>query len=284
MIREITFRTIALLICSAALGSVAFADSLGFGTAVAFNGSPVLGNGHAPIFNDGVADSTSSLVNPGEGSIASATALATPSTFSVGISVISDNRSFSPAALAEAVTTYDVLGSPPGGVMPLSVDVSGNFILPNSSLSSAELIFSVGNLSGFVFNQLDVISQVPGNGRGPVGFTTTPACPGQPTCPTGLSGDWTGAITLNLLVPVTAAGNGIAIEMWGFASSGAGESVTNNFLDTATLTFLPPPGVVVKLADGQTFGAATVPEPSSLLLLSTGLLTIVGLGWKKFCA
>src|SRR5690349_10702998 len=225
----------------------AMADSLGFGTAVAFNTQPVLGNGQTPIFNDGVADSSSSLVSTTEGSSSSATALATPNTFSVGISTINSLPPFSPRALAEAVTTYDVLGSPPGGLMPLSVVVEGNFILPDPVRILAELLFSVGSLSVIVVDQLDVISQLPENGRGPVGFTETPACPGQPTCPHGLSGDWGGSITLNLLVPVQAAGNGIAIEMWGFASTGARETVTNDFLDTATLTFLPPPGVTVTL-------------------------------------
>lgn len=87
---------------------------------------------------------------------------------------------------------------------------------------------------------------------------------------------WTGSYTLK--VPVMQSDNGFVLSISGDAS-GDPPAVTD-FLHTTTASFTPSPGGIVTLATGQVF-TSTVPEPSSLLLFSAGLIGGIGAMRRK---
>jgi hypothetical protein len=103
----------------------------------------------------------------------------------------------------------------------------------------------------------------------------------------GCGDPWGGSFVLPFQFNLTP-GNGVLVSMRAVAQPAflTGGAVGADFLDTATLEFLPPPGMIVTLASGQTFGAAAaadapVPEPTSLVLCGAGLVGVVRRGLRK---
>jgi len=96
---------------------------------------------------------------------------------------------------------------------------------------------------------------------------------------------WTNGSPVTLSVAITSADMGFIADMSGLdtGSGVAGSPYVIDFFDPVTISFTPAPGGEVDLATGQKFFGPAVgtPEPSSLLLLGTGLLALAGMTWRK---
>jgi hypothetical protein len=86
------------------------------------------------------------------------------------------------------------------------------------------------------------------------------------------SGAWSGSYDFLFSVPIDA--EGVSVYLGSQAIAANGGRAESNFQNTGQLEVLAPAGYTVEFASGQSFvgSSASVPEPSSALLLLPGLL------------
>ena len=202
-----------------------------------------------------------------------ARALAAPEGLALGVAVGTLLSPFQGRAGAVAYTGISVVGDAPR--------VRGNFRLEGSfegapsqvnlriwDLNATLLaeLFANSQAAGTVWSGYD--EPTPDDGINNTVCFNCPDPSGPPVVP------WPGAFTLPFVVPL-GSDNGILVELW------AGAFLSDDFnsayfLDTATLSFAPPPGVEVVLATGQRFA----PEPACPALLATGLAAWAATRWR----
>jgi hypothetical protein len=258
-------------------------DSSSFGTGVAFDLNPATERLRPP---NPAAEQAASLIrpfhpvteesgdrgNPEKGHLGSvdARARADFQNFEVGASAWSLNASpdeFSPVfatkAMAVAYTGLVVSDNSPT-TLPGVLVLHGNFreFGLNADRAGSRALLDIWDLSGKLLGEIITDSG---------GYYEILSGDNLQTVERRFDG-WPGSRTLPFLLPLGAEDNGIIARLWVAAEAGPGNDFAADFLTTATLTFLPPPGVTVTLATGQVF--VGVPEPSTHLLMALGAAAI----------
>jgi hypothetical protein len=213
------------------------------------------------------------------GSAGTAAADASPTEFSVGTDAISQHSGGIHSAFAGAVayTGMTIDGDTPP-MLPGAINIEGT-ITPEEEFDGGFMRIFVNDFNS-PFNLADLLVQAVGGiataGRPPAIQYTYEVC-SSPTSCTAQSGlPWTGSFSLPFSVPL-GSNNGIILSMFSQADAAfhGGGTLHVAFLDTASITFTPPDGTIVRLATGQVFAGDTpispAPEPASVLLVVMGL-------------
>jgi hypothetical protein len=280
-------------------GAILTLDSSSFGTAVHFGfdaatccvALPSVG-----IIQDGVRQSSDIKLGLGESAQGRAFAgnpVLPELPFELGIQIVEANpfsRNQTVGAIAASGVTVSGLAS--ASFIRGSITLTGNFVFPPpSSLppppgeGGAWIVdLFVTDFLGHFLAQLDIGSGTifdPQTGA-PVGFGPTFTAD---FCPNPLEercrfenagfGPWGGSFVLPFNLPIFLnQDNGVIVELFGIASAPSLGEVRVEFLGSARLSFLPPPGVIVTLASGPTFGEVpdTAPPDIASLTATPGLL------------
>jgi len=203
------------------------------------------------------------------GALMSANLMPAPnSPLTMGINLIGN-----PGGEVVAADGFAVLGGP----ATANFTITGTFTPPPGDPQDSEFSFDVKT-----YLNPTVIA-------GSIDFSAAPLCStGWSFAITGSGGGcWTNGTPETLSVPIASSDMGIIADMFGFNTGFVpgtpGSPYVIDFFDPVTISFTPAPGGEVDLATGQKFlgPVAATPEPSSLLLLGTGLLALAGMTWRK---
>ncbi|HMG61265.1 MAG TPA: hypothetical protein VK583_16170 [Burkholderiales bacterium] len=265
-------------VVSASTSHAAFIDDPGFvGTGVYFNAGCTSSPGSCLL--EGFINDTPTEINAvtrsvteSRGTVLSksglgsefASARALFSVFDVGVIVAqaANGGRGRGTAGAIAITGFTVEGFAEITSFPGALDIKGTF--SPATISGSDFLDVEAQVTDFQGRFLAFLEIDPDTGGG-FSFTAVVCTSYSLTRCTGLarsSGPWEGSISLPLVVPSDVP-NGVIVDLFGFAQTDGVNDVTLDFSHTATLTFSPPPGTIVRLATGEVFGATADSIPTT---------------------
>jgi hypothetical protein len=257
-------------------------DPTSFGTGVYFGSRELV-----PPFTDAALSAvvianrrhSSSQVFFTAASTGVAIADASPTEFSVGTDAVSAHFGGIHSAFAGAVayTGMTIDGDTPPS-LPGAIRIEGTIIPEEEFDGGFVRVFITDFNSPFVLAWLlvEAVGGVATAGGPPSIEYSYNVCSSASSCIASSFLPWSGSFSLPFSVPL-GTNNGIILSMFSQADAAfnGGGAIHNAFIDTASITFFPPPGTIVRLATGQVVGGdagpSPVPEPPSILLVLIGL-------------